>query len=346
MVILTHMTNTDAFGSNREVIALITKKPIVALILYPNFSLFHFSVPHLIFSAILDGHHLFELRIISPSACSVTADHVITIQPEGGLELAETADILIVPGWHDLNERPIPDLVATLTRAHKRGAQVVGLCYGAYVLAYAGLLDGKRASTHWMAEQDFCVRFPLVNLDTNALYVDDDGIITSAGTGAALDCCLYLVRAHYGSKIANKIARNIVIPPHREGGQAQFIEQPVAASTEDSQINQLLDYLRQNLTQQHSIDELAAIVSMSRRTFTRHFHKATGMTLLNWLINERLQRVRELLETTAVPIEHLSELTGFQTPLSLRQHFKKKFQVTPSDWRRSFGLKTISGESL
>lgn len=333
------MTNTDAFGPYHEGVALNTNRPIVALMMYPNFSLFHFSVPHLIFTAALVRQSLFELKIVSANACPVTSDRVMTVQPDGGLELAETADILIVPGWHDLDERPIPELVATLVRAHQRGAHVVGLCYGAYVLAYAGLLDGKRASTHWMAEQDFCARFPRVNLDTNALYVDDKGIITSAGTGAAIDCCLYLVRAHYGSKIANKIARNIVIPPHREGGQAQFIEQPVAVSTEDSQINQLLDYLRKNLTKPHSIDELAAIVTMSRRTFTRHFHKATGLTLLNWLINERLQLVRELLETTTLPIENLPELTGFQTPLSLRQHFKKQFQVTPSDWRRSFSSK-------
>lgn len=266
----------------------------------------------------------------------------MTVQPDGGLELVETADIVVIPGWHDLEKPPSPELAATLTRAHARGADVVGLCYGAYVLAYAGLLNGKRAATHWMAEKDFCVRFPLVKLDMNALYVDEERLITSAGTGAGLDCCLYLVRAYYGPKVANQIARTIVIPPHREGGQAQFIEQPVATSTEDSQINQLLDFLRENLCKQHSIDELAARVAMSRRTFTRHFHKATGMTLVNWLVNERLQHARELLETTTVPIESIPEMTGFQTPLSLRQHFKKRFQVTPSDWRRSFGQKGIA----
>lgn len=319
-----------------------TKRPVVALILYPHFSLFHFSVPHLIFSIELAERRLFDLKIVSVGAHPVTAERAMTVQPDGGLELADTADILIVPGWHDLAEPPVPELIATLSRARSRGAHVVGLCYGAYVLAYAGLLDGKRASTHWMAEKDFCRRFPRVSLDTNALYVDDDGLITSAGTGAGLDCCLYLVRAYYGAKIANKVARTIVVPPHREGGQAQFIEQPVAVSTQDAHINQLLDYLRENLTGQHSIDELAARVEMSRRTFTRHFQKATGMTLVTWLVNERLQRARELLETTTVPIENIPELTGFQTPLSLRQHFKKRFQVTPSDWRRSFGQQAVA----
>lgn len=313
------------------------KKPLVALVVYPSFSPFHFSVPYLIFNAELSEGHLFDLKIVSSGAQPLSAERALTVQPDGGLELAETADILVVPGWHDLDARPGPELIAALARAHARGAHVVGLCYGAYVLAYAGLLDGKRASTHWMAEKDFSVRFPRVKLDMNALYVDEDKLITSAGTGAGLDCCLYLVREYYGPKIANKVARTMVIPPHREGGQAQFIEQPMAASTEDAQVNRLLDYLRENISRQHSIDELAARAAMSRRTFTRHFYKATGMTLVDWLVNERLQRTRELLETTSFPVERISDSVGFQTPVSFRQHFKKRFQVSPRDWRRTFG---------
>lgn len=319
-----------------------TKPPVVALILYPQFSPFHFSVPYLVFSAQSPAGPLFDLKILTPDGRPLAAERAMTVQPDGGLELAETADILVVPGWHDLDARPDPALVAALVRAHARGAHVVGLCYGAYVLAYAGLLDGKRASTHWLAEKDFCLRFPRVRLDTNALYVDEDRLITSAGTGAGLDCCLYLVRSCYGPKIANKVARTLVIPPHREGGQAQFIEQPMAVSTQDSQVNQLLDYLRENLGKQHSIDDLAARAATSRRTFTRHFYKATGMTLVDWLVNERLQHTRELLETTSIPVERISELTGFQTPLSLRQHFKKRFQVSPRDWRRTFGQKAVA----
>lgn len=321
---------------------MTTTLPLVALVLYPSFSPFHFSVPYMVFNAELPEGRLFDLRIVSPGGQPLAAERAMTIQPDGGLELADAADIVVVPGWHDLDARPAPELAATLARAHARGAHVVGLCYGAYVLAYAGLLDGRRASTHWMAEQDFSLRFPRVKLDMNALYVDEERLITSAGTGAGLDCCLYIVRAFHGPKIANKVARTMVIPPHREGGQAQFIEQPVAASTGDSRVNRLLDYLRENLGKQHSIDELAARAATSRRTFTRQFHKATGMALGDWLVNERLQQTRELLETTSVPIERISELTGFQTPLALRQHFKKRFQVSPRDWRRTFGQKAVS----
>jgi len=310
--------------------------PIVALILYPDFSPFHFSVPYLVFSAEQPEGLLFDLRIVSSGARSLSAERALTVHPDGGLELAEIANILIVPGWHDLNVRPGDDLVAALSRAHARGAHVVGLCYGAYPLAYAGLLDGKRASTHWMAEQDFGHRFPRIKLDMNALYVDDDKLITSAGTGAGLDCCLYLVREYYGARVANKVARTMVIPPHREGGQAQFIEQPVAASTQDAQLNMLLDYLRNNLDLTHSIDDLAERIAMSRRTFTRHFSKATGMTLIDWLVNERLRLTRELLETTSLPIDRIAGMAGFQTPTSFRQHFKKRFQVSPREWRKTF----------
>jgi transcriptional regulator GlxA family with amidase domain len=316
---------------------MTTPTPSVALIVPPQVSPFHFAVPHMVFNMELPERRLFDLKIVAPDGQPLPADRALMVFPDGGLELTETADILVVPGWHDLSSPPQPDLADALARAHARGAHVVGLCYGAYALAYAGLLDGKRASTHWMAEQDFCKRFPCVKLDLNALYVEEDRLITSAGTGAGLDCCLYIVREYYGAKIANKVARIMVIPPHREGGQAQFIEQPMAASTQDAQVNRLLDYLRENLTQQHTVDELATRTAMSRRTFTRHFSKATGMTLVEWLVNERLQRTRELLETTSLPVERISDLVGFQTPVSLRQHFRKRFQVSPRDWRRTFG---------
>ncbi len=311
--------------------------PVVALIVPPRTSAFHFAVPLMVFSMELAEGHLFDLKVIAPGGQPLQAERALTVVPDGGLELTETADILVVPSWHDLDTPPQSDLVDALVRAHARGADVVGLCYGAYALAYAGLLDGKRAATHWMGEQDFGKRFPRVKLDTNALYVEEDGLITSAGTGAGLDCCLHIVRKYYGSKVANKVARMMVIPPHREGGQAQFIEQPMASSTQDAQINRLLDYLRANLAMQHTVEDLAARTSVSRRTFTRHFSKATSMTLVEWLVNERLQRARELLESTSLPVEKISDVVGFQTPVSLRQHFRKRFQVSPRDWRRTFG---------
>lgn len=291
----------------------------------------------MVFDMALPEGRLFDLKIVAPGGQPQQAERGMTIQPDGGLELLETADIVVVPGWNDLSEPPEPAMAEALTRAHARGAHVVGLCYGAYALAYAGLLNGKKAATHWLAEQDFSARFPNVKLDTNALYVQDGRLITSAGTGAGLDCCLYIVRAYHGAQVANKVARYMVIPPHREGGQAQFIEQPVAMSTEDAQINRLLDHLRENLAQAHTIDELAKHTAMSRRTFTRHFQKATSMSVVEWLVNERLGRSRELLETTTLSVEEIAGMVGFQTATSFRQHFKQRHQVSPSAWRKTFG---------
>ncbi|MCW4148202.1 helix-turn-helix domain-containing protein [Halomonas sp. 18H] len=311
--------------------------PRVGLILHPRISPFHFSVPYTLFGMVMIDRPLFDLSIVAPGGEALEAEGAMTIRPDGGLALLDNVDIAVVPGWHDLNEAPPPELIEALIRCHERGAHVVGLCYGTYALAYAGLLDGKRASTHWLAEQDFSRRFPKVKLDTNALYVEEDRLVTSAGTAAGLDCCLFLVREYYGAQIANKVARIMVVPPHREGGQAQFIEQPVAVSTQDAHINRLLDYLRENLAASHSINELAARTAMSRRTFTRHFQKATGMTVVEWLLNERLRRGRELLETTSLSVEAISERVGFRTATSFRQHFRHHHQVNPRDWRKTFG---------
>lgn len=243
---------------------------------------------------------------------------------------------MIIPGWHDPATPPSPELIAALRSAHARGARIVGLCLGTYVLAYAGLLDGHRAATHWEAESDFTRRFPQVCLDANALYVDDQGIVTSAGTAAGVDCCLYLVRSYYGSHITNQIARRMVVPSYREGGQAQFIERPVPVSTLDARINALLTYLRENLNEKLSLDALAQQAHMSRRTLTRSFHQATGMSVGEWLQAERLHRTQELLESSAHGVEAIAGLVGFGTATALRQQFKQTFGVSPVEWRKQF----------
>lgn len=315
----------------------MTPAPVsVALVAYNGFSPFHFSIPYMVFTIELPNQRLFDLKIVTADGKPLAAERALVLQPDAGYEAIETADLVIVPGWLNLDEAPDAGLIAALHSAHSRGAYVAGLCYGAYALAYAGLLDGKKTATHWMAEQDFMGRFPNVLLDTNLLYVEDQRIITSAGTAASLDCCLFLVRTFYGAQIANKIARIMVMPPHREGGQAQFIEHPVAESTKDARINLLLDYIRENLAIHHTIDTLAERIAMSRRSFTRHFTKATGMSFGEWLLAERLKRVQQLLEATSLSIEQIAEATGFQTALTLRQHFKQHFHVTPRDWRRTF----------
>lgn len=242
----------------------------------------------------------------------------------------------MVPYWGAVNQRPPQALLDSLVRARDNGAEIVGLCLGAFVLGYAGLLDGRRAATHWEFEQDFQRLFPQVQLDINALYVDDRRIITSAGTAAALDCCLYIIRQRFGSLAANQIARRMIVPPHREGGQAQFIAQPVPKSTRDARINCLLEYLQQHIHDAHNLDSLAQVVAMSRRTLTRHFAKATGMSIADWLTAERLRRSQILLEAGEMPVEQVAEIVGFRSAVTWRQQFKSRFGVSPAEWRRTF----------
>ncbi|BDH44614.1 transcriptional regulator [Salmonella enterica subsp. enterica serovar Choleraesuis] len=278
----------------------------------------------------------FSVSICAEQPGQVASDIGVSINVEHGLELLTSADIIIVPFWGHPAEKPAQELLNALVSAWQRGAEIVGLCLGAYVLAYAGLLDNRRAATHWEFEHDFEQRFPQVRLDGNALYTSDGRLITSAGTAAGIDCCLNIVREHYGTSLANRVARRMVMPPYREGGQAQFIERAVPETTRDMQINELLDYLRRNIDKRHDLDSLAGYVNMSRRTFTRHFTRATGMTVGEWLNAERLQRSQELLETTGHAIEQVAEMSGFQSAISFRQSFKSRFNISPSEWRKTF----------
>ncbi|WP_414574379.1 GlxA family transcriptional regulator [Stenotrophomonas sp. CR043] len=308
----------------------------VVVVAQSGVSGFHLSVPLAIFGMCFEGRHEFRLRVAVERGAATTSEGLM-IRSDGDLALLSSADVVIIAGWHDLSERPSEALQHQLRLAHARGAHVVGLCYGTYALAYAGLLNGRRAATHWAAESDFQARFPGVELDVDALYVDEEKLVTSAGTGAGLDCCIYLVRKLYGSKEANRVARLMVLPPHREGGQAQFIDSPVPDNTRDAALNGLMDDVRRNLKADHSIDTLAGKVAMSRRTFTRRFAKVTGMTVGDWVQSERLRRAKELLETSELPIDVVAEMAGFQSSAGFRQSFKRAMQVSPSDWRKTFG---------
>ncbi|MBF3263212.1 helix-turn-helix domain-containing protein, partial [Pseudomonas aeruginosa] len=227
------------------------------------------------------------------------------------------------------HERPPQALLDALIAARARGAQLVGLCLGAFVLAEAGLLDGRRATTHWMWAEDFAGRFPAVRVEPDVLYIEDDGLLTSAGTVAGIDCCLHLVRQRLGAQTTNHLARRLVVAPHRQGGQAQFIEQPLPDSAQDGRLGELLVWLRQNLDQAHSLDSLAQRVLMSRRTFTRHFRQLTGTTVNQWLQAERLALAQRLLETTEHSVQAIAGLAGFGSAVSLRQQFSAAFGLPP-----------------
>ncbi|HHX8508063.1 TPA: GlxA family transcriptional regulator [Vibrio diabolicus] len=312
------------------------KIPSVAVVVFNRFSPFHISVPSIVFGRDTLNEAFFELKFVAGEEGPILSDIGMEIHTEAQLDFLEYCDIIVVPYWRTIDERPNEKLLNALCLAHARGALVVGLCLGGYVLAYAGLLAGKRAATHWELEQDFSQRFPEVSLDTNALYVEDSGVITSAGTAAGIDCCLYVFRKYYSSTIANRVARRMVVPPYRDGGQAQFIDQPIPVTTSDSRINALMDNIRRDINQKYSLDELADSVMMSRRTFTRKFNRATGMSFGEWLTAERLNLAQDLLESTDLSIEQIVAKTGFSSVLIFRDKFKERYEVTPNRWRKTF----------
>lgn len=310
----------------------------VAVIAFDGISPFHLSVPCLVFGEdrIHDHSPRFETRVCAVAPGSLGTGAGFRIDVPDGLGAVGAADIVVVPSWHDDLRPAPPELLDTLRAAHERGATVVGLCLGAFVLAEAGLLDGRPATTHWHLAPAFAERYPNVRLDADVLYVDDGQLLTSAGTAAGLDCCLHLMRRLCGAEVANRAARRMVVAPHRQGNQAQFIAQPVRTVVQGDRISELLDWVGHHLDETHSLDSLAERARMSRRTFTRHFREATGTTVGRWLQWQRLAFAQRLLETTQRPIDLIAVEAGFGTALSMRQHFAAALATSPSAYRRDF----------
>jgi transcriptional regulator GlxA family with amidase domain len=279
---------------------------------------------------------MFNLKVCSAEAASLNTTAGFSLGIKHGLLALKAADTIIVPSWRDPAEVPPEPLLNALAAAQQRGAQVVGLCLGAYVLAEAGLLDGRRATTHWAYAQDFARRYPSIKVDADVLYVEDGNVLTSAGTAAGIDCCLHMVRQRYGAESANGVARRLVVPPHRQGGQAQFIEQPIPTTARSSRLSELIDWVRGNLNQVHTVDSLANQALMSRRTFTRQFRQLIGMSVVEWLHGERLALTQRLLENSDHSVDAISTLVGFGSPESLRLHFRRAYGVSPVTWRATF----------
>jgi transcriptional regulator GlxA family with amidase domain len=310
----------------------------VAVIAFDGMTPFHLSVPCLVFGTGLEESETraFDVRVCAAEDAPLRTSAGFAIATEFGLASLDDADIVVMPAWHDDCRNASPSLLDALRRAHKRGAKVLGLCLGAFPLAEAGLLDGKTATTHWEAAGALAARFPKVDVDQEVLYVDEVDVLTSAGVAAGLDCCLHVLRQIVGAEAANRIARRLLIAPHRQGGQAQFIERPLPVSTSDGRFAQVLQWVSQHLEQTHSIDALAERAAMSRRNFTRHFRQATGTSFKQWLLNQRMAHAQRMLETSDASIEVVAQKAGFGTALSLRQHFRAALRTSPSIYRKQF----------
>ncbi|GAB4585238.1 GlxA family transcriptional regulator [Nocardia sp. IFM 10818] len=281
----------------------------------------------------------YELRLCGTGERAPGAETGLTLRTDYGLDGLVGADTVIVPSVPEAcveDGLPLPaDLITALREAAAAGARMVSLCTGAFALAEAGLLDGRRATAHWMHTAELARRYPRVRVDDSVLYTDDGDLLTSAGMTAGLDLCLHLVRRDLGARVANQLARRMVVAAHRTGGQAQFIDLSVPA-TDEHTLAPVLDWARANLDQPLTIEDLARRAAVSPRTLYRRLQETTGTTPLQWLLNQRLGRAQTLLETTHLSVEKVAELSGLGTANNLRHHFLKQIGVSPSDYRRAF----------
>ena len=259
----------------------------------------------------------------------------ITLQADYALDVLERADTIVIPGWRDADEAPPPALLDALRAAHARGARLCSICSGVFVLAAAGLLDGQRATTHWRYVDKLARRYPAIEVLPDDLYVDSGQVITSAGSAAGLDMLLHLVRRDYGAHVGNLVAQRLVVPPHREGGQAQYLPRPMAHD-EKGRLTRLMDWIRSHPAESHTIASMAERAAMSPRTLQRQFQEATGMGPNEWLVRERIAIVKDLLETADLPLGQVAERAGFGSEESLRHHFRRLAATTPGAYRRQF----------
>lgn len=261
----------------------------------------------------------------------------IRMMTDGGPDLIAQAGTVVVPGWRGVEAAVPPALCAALRTAHARGCRLMSICSGVFVLAAAGLLDGRRATTHWRYTQALAARFPAITVVPDVLYVDEGSILTSAGSAAGIDLGLHLIRRDFGWAAANTVARRLVVAPHREGGQAQFVERAVPVPHEAARLSPLIAGLADDLATPHTVASLAGAAGMSERTFLRRFAAATGTTPARWLTAARIARARALLEETALSLDAIAAATGFGTAAGLRHHFTPAVGLTPSAYRTRFG---------
>lgn len=310
----------------------------VVVLAYDGLCTFEFGVAVEIFGLPRPemGESWYRFAVAGVDEGELRATGGIRILADGDLSLLERADLILVPGWRGI-DATVPDaLCDALRRASARGCQLLSICSGVFVLAATGLLDGRKATTHWRYIEALKTRYPAIDVVEDVLYQDEGDILTSAGSAAGIDLCLHVVRRDYGMEAANRVARRLVIPPHRDGSQTQQLSRPVAQLRESQRLGQLFDFLHQHLALAHTVDSLARRVGMSQRTFLRRFQDATGTTPTRWLLNERLLRAKDYLENSKLSIDSIAEQTGFGQAATLRHHFRQHYALSPARYRKQF----------
>jgi AraC family transcriptional regulator, transcriptional activator FtrA len=310
---------------------------LVAALVYDQLCSFEFGCAVEIFGLPRPelGEQWYRFVTCAADAGPMRAIGGMAVSAEADLSVLATAGTVIIPGWKGADVPPSPELIAALRAAHAAGARLVTICSGVFVLAAAGILTNEKVTTHWRYAEKLQAKYPRLQVDANVLYVDTGQILTSAGSAAGLDLCLHLVRRDHGARIANQVARRLVMAPHRNGGQAQFIERPVQARA-DNRLSGVIAQLAERVHEPFTIASMAHAAAMSPRTFMRRFREATGRSPAEWLIDARIERARELLETTDLGIDAIATRCGFGSDATLRHHFRRKVTLSPIAYRERF----------
>lgn len=282
------------------------------------------------------GRALYEFSTCTPGGGELTTTTGFAVRPQGDLTALEEADTVVVPAYFDLFSPPPRDVIEALQETADRGARILSVCTGAFALAHAGLLDDRRATTHWAFAAELAGRFPAVDVDAAALYVDEGEVMTSAGLSAGIDLCLHVIRKDCGAAAGERVARHMVAAPHREGGQAQFIERPSNSDDATGSLEQTRRWATERLDEPLGVAVMASHAGVSPRTFARRFREETGTTPLQWLLSQRVLVARRLLEETDLPVDAIAWRAGFGTGASLREHFRRSTATTPTAYRSSF----------
>jgi transcriptional regulator GlxA family with amidase domain len=312
----------------------------VAVVVLDGFTVFELGVVCEVFGTDRTAQGLpgYDFAVVAGEPGPLRSESGFSIETPFGLDRLDTADLIVVPASGEdrcgRDEWPEPLLVA-LQRAVARGTRVLSVCTGAFVLGAAGMLDGRACTTHWRHASELARRYPAAKVDPSVLYVDEDPVITSAGTAAGIDACLYLVRKEQGSRVANAIARRMVVPPHRDGGQAQYVERPVAEPECDT-LGEVIEWMQRNLDRDVTVEHLARLAAMSSRTFARRFVQETGTTPQRWLTGQRILVAQQLLEESDETVDVIAERAGFGNSATFRHHFRAWRATTPHAYRRTF----------
>ncbi|MFJ8074782.1 helix-turn-helix domain-containing protein [Streptomyces sp. NPDC096176] len=322
------------------------RREVVAVLLFSGGPIFESSIPLSVFGIDRQdaGVPRYRLLVCGGEDGPLRTTGGLELTTPYGLEAISRAGTVVVPAWRSITSPPPPEALDALRRAHEEGARIVGLCTGAFVLAAAGLLDGRPATTHWMYAPTLAKRYPSVHVDPRELFVDDGDVLTSAGTAAGIDLCLHIVRTDHGTEAAGALARRLVVPPRRTGGQERYLDRSLPEEIGSDPLAEVVSWALEHLHEQFDVETLAARAYMSRRTFDRRFRSLTGSAPLQWLITQRVLQAQRLLETSDYSVDEVAGRCGFRSPVALRGHFRRQLGSSPAAYRSAYRARRPQGE--